>query len=114
MYYGRAKRIVRERRCLRRQESRRFVPGVLAALWRGCCPERTAADFVTTSPLAKSQRFTHYSLRLDNGGMDAVIPLGEFWFSRSFCDRLCGRLGHIDPAWHEPRLHAGAAAGLPA
>ena len=88
----------------------RCMGGVVAWL----CPERTAADFVTTSPLAKSQRFTHYSLRLDNGGMDAVIPLGEFLASRSFCDRLCGRLGHIDAAWHEPRLHAGAAAGLPA
>ena len=76
--------------------------------------ERTAADFVTTSLLAKSQRFTHYSRRLDNGGMDAVIPLGEFLASRGFCDRLCGRLGHIDAAWHEPRLYAGAAAGLPA
>ena len=90
--------------------SRRFVPGVLAASWRGCCPERTAADFVTTCPLAKSQRFTHYSLRLDNGGMDAVIPLGEFLASGAFC----GRLGHIDAVWHEPRLHAGATAGLPA
>ena len=29
---------------------------------------RTAADFVTTSLLAKSQRFTHYSLRLDKWG----------------------------------------------